>query len=187
MTDPDKPRPLFNPDLAGWRMAGQGRFRWVADGILETEGGHGLFWYEAETFADFTLQVDWCSWEDHDNSGIFLRTPPLTEGPGPAIEHGYEVQIDNRGIAPDGSRDSPLHLTGAVYRLAPALAAAFHPIGVWNRYRITAIADDITVILNDRAVSRLTGGTRRRSGHIALQAHHVGSRVQFRDILIQGL
>src|SRR3954469_23078109 len=37
---------LSNPD--GWRMAGPGGFRRFPNGIIESYGGPGLFWYAQE-------------------------------------------------------------------------------------------------------------------------------------------
>jgi hypothetical protein len=179
---------LLQPDLAGWRMAGPGGFRWAGPGLLESWGGSGLFWYAAEVYADFVLAVDWRLAHADDNSGVFLRCPPLGDSPEPAIRDGYEVQIDDRGCDPaDGCTGSAPHLTGAIYRLAPARALLSRPIGAWNRFIVTARGDEIAVTLNGAEVSRLTGGTRNRSGHIGLQNHHEGSAVQFRDLRLRPL
>ena len=85
---------LLASDHAGWRMAGPGGFSWLPDGIVESYDGPGLFWYPYEIFEDFVLSVAWRITHPDDNSGGFLRFPPLTDSPQPAIERGYEVQID---------------------------------------------------------------------------------------------
>jgi hypothetical protein len=41
------------------------------------------------------------------------------------------------------------------------------------------------VTLNGQQVSTLVGGTRALEGHIGLQNHHPGSRVQFRNLRIK--
>jgi len=175
-------------DLQDWRMAGPGGFRRLDDGGIESHGGSGLFWYAAAVFDDFRLAVEWRISHETDNSGIFLRIPPLTSSPQPAIERGYEVQIDERGVNPAASKqDDPLHLTGAIYRLAPALRRASRGIGEWNRFEILAQGFEIDVTLNGVEVSRLTTALRRRGGHIALQNHHDGSTVQFRKLEIVAL
>ena len=89
---------LSNPD--GWRMAGPGGFRRLPNGIIESYGGPGLFWYAQEAFGDFVLSIEWRIALPEDNSGVFLRAPPLKDDPQPAIERGYEVQIDDRGLDP---------------------------------------------------------------------------------------
>jgi hypothetical protein len=175
-------------DREGWRLAGQGRFVVVADGIA-SEGGPGLYWYARRDFADFALRVEWRSRAETDNSGVFIRTPPLDPDWRPAIEQGYEIQIDDRGFDPETKRPgSPLHMTGAVYRLAPAMAAASHPVGMWNSLHIMAQGASIIVTLNGTETARLACDLgRRRSGHIALQCHHPGSQVQFRRLHVEPL
>lgn len=180
------PRDLLAPDYeSGWKMAGRGGFRRLGDGVVESFGGSGLWWYADEVFEDFSLVVEWRITHPDDNSGVFIRSPALTADYRDAIAEGYEVQIDDRGIDPQAKRsDSPLHLTGAVYRLAPALSRASRPCGEWNRFDIRATGPRIEVDLNGALVSVLESGTRRRVGHLALQAHHQGSAVQFRHLIV---
>jgi hypothetical protein len=178
-------RELLQPGLAGWRMAGPGGFRMIADGVVESYGGPGVFWYANETFENFVLTIEWRLGRLEDNSGVFLRCPPLTDSPQPAIERGYEVQIDDRGVDPDkNSLASPLHLTGAVYRLAPAKLCCSRPAGAWNLFDVRADGATITVRLNGQEVSKLENATREPRGHIGLQNHHQGSAVQFRNLRV---
>jgi hypothetical protein len=58
-------------------MAGTGRFNITGDGMLESAGGPGLFWYTRAAFADFVLCVDWRLSSFEDNSVVYLRFPPL--------------------------------------------------------------------------------------------------------------
>jgi Domain of Unknown Function (DUF1080) len=180
---------LLTPTMAGWRMAGPGGFRWTAAGdALESFGGSGLLWYADEVVEDFVLRVEWRVTRPEDNSGVFLRCPPLADDPRPAIERGYEVQIDDRGLDPETGRlGSPLHLTGAIYRLAPATGPASRPLGEWNAFEITARGAGIAVRLNGAEVSRLEGAARDPRGHIGLQNHHEGSAVQFRGLGVMRL
>ena len=176
---------LIEPGLQGWRMAGPGGFREVESGTIESYGGSGIFWYAPQRYADFVLTAEWCVQRLEDNSGIFLRIPALDDNPRPAVEQGYEVQIDERGVRPeDGAKDVPDRLSGAIYKLAPATARPSRPIGEWNRFRIEARGDEIIVDLNETRVSHLLGGCRNRDGHIGLQNHHDGSAVQFRKLEI---
>jgi len=189
MIDPSTTfRDLLTTDLAGWRTAGHGGFRWVAPGILESHGGPGLLWYADEIFDDFTLHVTWPTTTATDNSGVFLRSPALDDTPAPAIAHGYEVQIDDRGFDPQtGSYDSPLHITGAIYRLAPGAKGLSHPTGDWNEFVIMARGPWIRVVLNGSPAAQLDAGTRNRTGHLALQCHHEGAAVQFKRVAISRL
>jgi hypothetical protein len=183
---------LFSGTLADWRMAGAGRFNIVGDEVLESEGGPGLLWYTKEPFADFALCVDWRLSSIEDNSGVYVRFPPLgsddPEHDWQVADHrGYEVQIDDRGYDPETkSYNNALHLTGAIYKLAPALRRMSHPVGAWNTFRIEARGDRLSVVLNGQLVSSFKGyGNRPLRGHIGLQTHHPGSRVQFRNICIR--
>lgn len=181
-------RPLLTTDLAGWRMAGPGGFRWAEPGVLESFGGSGLFWFADAAFEDFVLKVEWRITRPEDNSGVFIRCPPLQDSPGPAIERGYEIQIDDRGYDPKAKRlDSPLHLTGAIYRLAPASGHLSRPCGEWNEFVIRAEGDSLTVWLNGTPASHLRPALREPRGHIALQNHHEGSAVQFRRLDVMPL
>lgn len=178
---------LFEPGLPGWRMAGRGGFADTGDAV-ETYGGPGLLWYAARRYTDFALHVAWRIAKPGDNSGVFIRIPPLRDSPQPAIEHGYEVQIDDRGIDPErGLCGSALHLSGAIYGLAPARRTASRPTGSWNEFDIVARGPVIRVRLNGALTAATDCAARRRTGHIALQAHHTGSVVQFRDLRVQCL
>jgi hypothetical protein len=120
---------LLTAGLAGWRMAGRGGFHELGNGLIQSYGGSGLFWYAQEQFADFILSVEWRTSALEDNSGIFLRIPALLDSAQPAIENGYEVQIDDRGYDPEKRVEgSTLHLTGAIYQLARPSNAAPAPL-----------------------------------------------------------
>src|SRR5262245_40021096 len=68
----EKAIPLFGGSWSDWQMAGTGRFNIAGDGVLESEGGPGLFWYSRAAFADFVLCVDWRLSSFEDNSGVHL-------------------------------------------------------------------------------------------------------------------
>ena len=188
-------RRLGNGGLAGWQMAGFGGFMELGAGIIESIDGIGLLWYTVEEFADFVLRLEWRASAPDDNSGVFLRFPVLGSSDPPndwqvAVNQGYEIQIDDTGKNPDANPvtfGDPLHITGAVYKLAPATKLASLPVGQWNSYDIQAKGRDLTVTLNGRLVSTLKNGDRPLKGHIGLQNHHFGSRVQFRNLRIKTL
>jgi hypothetical protein len=69
------------------------------------------------------------------------------------------------------------------YELAPALHHASRPVGACNTFEIEAQGPRLSVSLNDELVSGLMADdSRPLAGHIGLQAHHPGSRVQFQNI-----
>jgi hypothetical protein len=177
--------PLFDGTLNGWKMSGPGKFVMIGKTILESDGGPGLLWFSQQEFENFELRLDWRVNSPLDNSGVYLRVPPLDGDVTPADTEGYEVQIDERGIDENGNPGSPLHRTGAVYKLAPSTAMASHHVGAWNHYVIKAAGKKISVMLNDMPVAELQNATRRQRGFVALQSHHPGSKVQFRNIRIR--
>lgn len=187
--------PLGSGGLAGWQVAGFGGFIELGANIIEAFGGIGLLWYTKQRFKDFILRVDWRSSAPDDNSGVFIRFPALGSADPAndwklAVDQGYEVQIDDTGKNPDVTPNTfgdPLHITGAVYKLAPAIKAASKPVGEWNTYEITAQGQVINVALNGQGVSKLGNAQRSPQGYIGLQNHHPGSRVQFRNLRIKSL
>jgi 3-keto-disaccharide hydrolase len=177
---------LLTEKLAGWQMAGRGGFRAVAEGVIESYGGPGLLWYEREIFENFILRIEWRTLSRDANSGVFIRFPPLAHDPQPAIDRGYEIQIDAQGIDPEhGKTMSPLHMTGAIYKLAPARIVTSRGTADWNEFEVTARGGIIDVLLNGEVVSRLPNASREPRGHIGLQAHHDGSHVQFRNLQVR--
>ena len=74
---PSRFAPLPLGGLKGWAMAGRGRFNSLGGDIVESEGGPGILWYTPAQFDDFVLAVEWRVSAVEDNSGVFLRFPPL--------------------------------------------------------------------------------------------------------------
>ncbi len=179
--------------LAGWQMAGFGGFIELGAGIIETVDGIGLLWFTKQEFTNFVLRLDWRASFPDDNSGIFIRFPALgrTDPANDwklAVDQGYEIQIDDTGKNPDVTPNTfgdALHITGSVYKLAPATKLASQPLGQWNSYEITAQGNKITVVLNGQPVSQLNNASRSPKGFIGLQNHHFGSRVQFRNMRVK--
>lgn len=182
--------PVGNGGLAGWQMAGTGGFMELGGSIIESVDGIGLLWFTKEQFDDFILRVDFRLNSPTDNSGVFIRIPALgTNDPAndwkPAVDQGYEVQIDNTGFNPDTNTTGDLkHATGAIYKLA-ATSGPMPAVGQWHTLEIEAVGPKITVSLNGQPVSQLTNGNRLAKGYIGLQNHHPGSRVQFTRMRIK--
>lgn len=182
--------PLGTGGLAGWQMAGSGGFMELGGNIIESVDGIGLLWFTKQQFGDFILRVDWRATNVDDNSGVFIRFPALANDPQVAVDNGYEIQIDDTGKNPDTNPPTfgdALHQTGAVYTLAPSSKIASRPVGQWNNYEIEARGNNIKVTLNGEKVCELKNGTRPLNGHIGLQNHHPGSRVQFRNLRVKSV
>lgn len=187
------PKPIYSGSLADWQMAGSGNFLQVFD-ILESVGGPGVLWYTREAFADFVLELEWQYAQRTDNSGIFIRIPVLnSSNPNdwlPVVDQGYEIQIDPRGFNSEKNiENDPIRSTGAIYNLNPParLDVAKGP-WQWNTFAIEAVGNRIKVTLNGVLVNDFTdANSRSLRGHIGLQNHHDGSKVQFRNIRIRSV
>jgi choline dehydrogenase-like flavoprotein len=157
--------------------------------VLETIDAYGLYWYVKEQFSNFRLRLQWRVARRDDNSGVYIRIPPPdgADPLGAADRDGHEIQIDERGY--DSAANTEGHakkLTGAIYDLQAPSAPASKPVGEWNSYLIEAVGPEIRVTLNGRLVN-VFQSDRRSVGHIAIQAHHFTSRVQFRGVEVQTL
>ncbi|MGH7635544.1 MAG: 3-keto-disaccharide hydrolase [Gemmatimonadaceae bacterium] len=181
-----------------WQMAGGGRFALV-DGRLESvpAADPGLFWCTIPTPPDFVLRLRWLRWRHADASGVFVRFPrpqarPHSEAACLAIERGFEVQIDEVGIA--GA--SGIRKTGAIanqlrQRLAPRPA---RPAAEWNDFEITVRGQRYEVGLNGHLVTTFDNddalrgipGSATAPSFIGLPVYP-GARVAFRNIRIKAL
>ncbi|MFI5903318.1 ThuA domain-containing protein [Streptomyces cyaneofuscatus] len=167
----------------GWKQAGPGSFT-HANATLTSQGGLGLYWYQAKEYRSYSLKLDWRQSGD-DNSGVFVGFP-ASDDPWSAVNNGYEIQID--------ATDTPDRTTGAVYGFKSAdLAArdaALNPPGEWNTYEIRVEGERLQLFLNGRKINDFTNTDPVRSlqqGHIGLQNHGDGDDVSFRNIRIKEL
>ncbi|TDC74645.1 ThuA domain-containing protein [Streptomyces hainanensis] len=167
----------------GWSQAGPGSFS-LSDGTLTSQGGMGLFWYEAAEFGSYSLKLDW-RLEGDDNSGVFIGFP-ASDDPWSAVDNGYEIQID--------ATDAPDRTTGAVYGFQSAdiaaRDAALNPPGEWNTYEIRVEGERLRVFLNGVLVNDFTNTDPARSlldGYIGLQNHGAADTASFRNVRIQEL
>jgi hypothetical protein len=135
--------------LDGWmRSDGKPSNRGVDhDAINPHRNGSYMLVYDKE-FTNFELQCDF-KVTPNCNSGIFVRTYPLTPRKGKDVGYnGIEVAID------DGIKEG-YHATGAIYDLSPALVDATKPTGQWNHILIICNGPNITVELNGKQVNSI--------------------------------
>lgn len=211
-----KPQPssgfqlLFDgASTAAWKMStiknqpgrdDPGHFHVVKAGLESAPGTDlGLF-YRSIDFDDFILRLEWLTWRQDDNSGIFLRFPdPVSvdfdNTAYVAVHKGYEVQIDalQRGASPPGQTvDTKFRGTGAIYNepsqnLDESVVA--HGPGQWNRFEIRVKGNLFTVLLNGVQRTAFTstdpnrGKAEAGSRFVGLQTHT--GRVLFRNIEIR--
>jgi hypothetical protein len=133
--------------------------------------GYGVVWYTKQTFADFTLRLEFQNESPKSNSGVFVRSETQKEDANGA----YEIQIY-------GDLKDP-QPTGAIYNIQPPSAVPQR--GGWNSMEITVVKQEYTVTLNGVVTNRFTGN-RALSGYLGLQCHKSGA-VKFRNVRITEL
>ena len=156
----------------GWKMAGPGGFN-VKDGIATAHGGMGLWYYEKESFTNFTLTLEFRMPGVEANSGVFVRFPDPGGDPWKPVKEGYEIQIC--GDKP--SKNS----TGAIYSFKAPDEVPLKAPGEWNEFEITCVGQQYKVRLNGKLITTYTGD-RSLKGFIGVQNHDDKSAVSFRNI-----
>jgi hypothetical protein len=186
--------------LEGWQTSsGRPSQVPVENGSIEPHGCGGYMMVHRKTWANFVLALDF-KISKGCNSGIFIRTHPLSPRPGKDVGfNGIEVAIDDTTTA--GYYD-----TGAIYDLVKPSRNAMKLVGDWNHIVITCDGPRISVELNGEQVTRMdldqwTAPNRRpdgsehkfdvvykdhpRFGYIGLQDH--GSPCWYKNIKIKPL
>ena len=168
---------IFDGESIGdWHARGGATWR-VVDGVLIAEGAAGHLFSPRGDYADHELRAA-VRINDGGNSGMYVRAE-LGDG-WPA---GYEAQVNC-------SHGDP-QKTGSLYGLAPVKAEMIPP-DVWFEQRVTVRDTDagthVVVRLNGVIVADFVDAERRHArGHVALQQHHEGSVVMFRDVEVREL
>lgn len=158
---------LITPDLSGWVKRGGGTWT-VEDGTLVGKDGPGHLFTERKV-KNFELR-GLVRVNERGNSGIYFRVEPRTEDPN-SWPAGYEAQIDNHDMK---------NYTGSLYNRALATSLITRD-NAWFDYRIRCDGERIQTWINGVPMVD-TVQTDFHTGSIALQAHHVGSRIEFRDL-----
>jgi hypothetical protein len=185
---------IFNgKGTTGWEMTGPGELR-LEQGELVTHGGMGMLWYSAKKFGNCQVKIVFKTSKPSDNSGVFIRIPDRPKDPFDAVNHGYEVQIDNTG--------DEYHRTGCLYSLSKAKNKVDAKPGEWNTMLITLDGPHTVVELNGQVVTDYTEGDpvpakkewyepdrgrRPDEGYIGLQNHAEDARVHFKEVSVRPL
>ncbi len=192
---------LFNgKTLDGWMTSDEkpGK-RPVEDASINPHHCGAYMMVHKEQWENFVLSLDFRIAKG-TNSGIFVRTFPLTSSPGRDVGYnGIEVAVDDTTIA-------GYHDTGAIYDLVKPAKNAMKPAGQWNHAIITCNRNLITVEINGESVTRMDldewtkpgirpEGTSHkfaeafrdhpRKGYIGLQDH--GGDCRYRNIKLRPL
>jgi hypothetical protein len=187
--------------LDGWKTSGNTPSQVpVEDGCIQPHGCGGYMMIHERQWSDFVLSLDY-KISKGCNSGIFVRTFPLTPRSGKDVGfNGIEVAIDDTAPSAD------YHDTGALYDLVKPTVNAQRPVGEWNHIEITCDGPRIGAVLNGKKVTDanldlFTQPNRRpdgsehkfdiaykfhpRRGYIGLQDH--GSPCWFKNIKLRPL
>jgi hypothetical protein len=184
--------------LDGWMNPdGSPSERPVEQASINPHKAGGYMLVHKREWSNFTLRADF-KIAPGCNSGIFIRTTPLTPPPGKSLGHnGIEFQImDSDGLG--------YHDSGAFYDLAKPKQQAMRPVGEWNHLELRVHGYSVMAILNGVEVSGLAlqhfdkpflrpDGTSHKfaaawkdhpwGGYIGLQDH--GKDVWFKNIKIK--
>jgi hypothetical protein len=181
---------LFNGNLDGWEMIGNGIFEIISEEgehdkkqhpLFKTQGGMELLWYYKKKFKDFILMLEWRVTHIEDNSGVFVRFSDPRGDPWNAVYSGYEIQINDLALP---SKES-IFTTGAIYGFMGPSKVASKPVGCWNSLYVSIIGQTYTVIINEEKVIDSFQGNRNKEGYIGLQNHDDRSMVYFKNIFIK--
>jgi len=163
---------LIDPNLEKWFS--EDGAQWTnEDGSLFGRKGPGHLFTKG-TYTNFEMRA-LVKVNDHGNSGMYFRVHPNPD-PNNPWPNGYEAQVDNH---------DPKNFTGVIYDKAwPAHAST--PItrdNAWFDYRIRVEDDHVQTWINgqpmvDAQLSEFD------SGHLAVQGHHDGNVIEYRDIRI---
>ena len=135
--------------LDGWMTSsGKPSKTPVEDGCINPHGCGGYMMIYDKPLSDFELALDF-KISPGCNSGIFIRTFPLTPRPGKDVGfNGIEVAVDD-------TTGAGLHDTGALYDLVPPKKNAMKPVGEWNHIVLTCNKSLIDVELNGEKVTHM--------------------------------
>lgn len=159
-------------DLSACPRQGNATWELLPDGTLKGSGEPGHI-FAPESYRDFEFRADVNISED-GNSGMYFRCREKGTGP-----RGYEAQINN---AYDGD---PVR-TGSFYGRDKIYARLVPKDQPWFKQHIIAVGNHIIIKVNGKVVvDRLDDA--HREGFFALQQHHKGSVVQFRNIEVRVL
>jgi len=184
-----KVHPLYEDDDEGWSevfpedefddwiTTGEADWELTDEGAIVGTGKVGHLFSKRGDYGDFELKGRF-KINDGGNSGFYFRVQP-EEGWPP----GYEAQINS--TFPDPQK------TGSLYSLNP-ITTWLVPANAWFDYRIRCVDEaegtHVTIWVNGMVITDHVDAERRHgAGHIAIQQHHQGSRIEAKEILIRPL
>ncbi len=135
--------------LDGWMTSSEKPSqREVEDHSINPRKCGGYMMIHDQVWSDFVLSLDF-KIAKGTNSGVFVRTYPLTPRPGKDVGfNGIEVAVDD-------TTTNGFHDTGAIYDLVAPKTNAMKPAGQWNHMVVTCDNNHISVDVNGQRVSEM--------------------------------
>ena len=161
--------------LEGWTTNGEAEWT-VDDGEIVGDGRTGHLFSPRGDYANFDLHAR-VRISDQGNSGLYFRARPDDD----VWPDGYEAQINCS--FPDPQK------TGSLYGISPIATHLVAP-ETWFDLDVTCRDEEagtrvIVRVQGAVVVDTIDSERRHGPGHIALQQHHEGSQVMFRDLRIR--
>lgn len=163
---------MIDKDLNNWFA--EDNATWTNEGgtLVGRDGPGHLF--TKENYSDFEIR-SLVKVNTNGNSGMYFRVTPNPDANNP-WPNGYEAQIDQH---------DPKNYTGCIYNAAWPGVGPGHkgPItrdNEWFDYRIRVEGKHIRTWINGVAFVDTTL-SQFDAGHLALQGHHEGNVIEFRD------
>ncbi|MEX0875846.1 MAG: DUF1080 domain-containing protein [Phycisphaerales bacterium] len=166
---------LIDENLNNWFA--EDNSRWTNEGgTLTGRGGPGHL-FTNDRFSDFEVR-SLVRVNTRGNSGLYFRVTP-NPAPNNPWPNGYEAQVDQH---------DPKNYTGCIYNAAwvdkgPGKDGPITRDNAWFDYRIRAEGDHIRTWINgvpfvDTTLDQFD------AGHLAVQGHHDGNVIEFRDLRV---
>mgnify|MGYP001157849742 CR=1 FL=1 len=157
--------------LDGWKALEAPENWKVENGAIVGRGGRShLFWMKEECVdCEFKAEV---SINDGGNSGMFFRARLM-----PGWPEGYEAQVNS-------THRDPVK-TGSLYNFVKIFDQLVPP-DTWFTQHIIVVGNRITIKVNNKVVVDFVDekNTYKR-GYLALQQHHQGSEVRYRNLMFR--
>lgn len=151
-----------NPD--GWK---------VEDGCIVGTGPRSHLFYKEREFTDFEYKAD-VMINEGGNSGMYFRTEF-----GPGWPKGYEAQVNSTHRDPKR--------TGSLYNFVNQLEQITEN-DVWFNQHVICKGNHIIIKVNGKTtVDYVDEKNTYKKGYFALQQHHEGSVVKYKNVMVKPL
>ena len=159
--------------LSGWK-ASENEENWtVEDGAIVGRGGRSHLFYAEQEFADLEFEAE-VMINRFGNSGMYFRAEF-----GPGWPNGYEAQVNNSHLDPKRT-GSPYNFVDVRERMIPD--------DTWWKQSILADGNHIVIKVNDKVVvDYVDEKETHKQGFVALQQHHNGSVVRYKNLRVRPL